>query len=63
MGRGIGGSGRGGGSGKVRISGRGGFIHAGRGKHFISSKEKAESGLSKSLGNSMFIYGGKTSAD
>ena len=62
MGRGRGGSGRGGGSRGGRIPGRGRIRHVVRVKHYNSRKEKANSGLSKSLGNSMFTYGEKNSA-
>ena len=56
MGRGRGGSGRGGGSVMVRSSGRVRGRHSGIGQHVTSRKEKSNSGLSKSLGNSMFAY-------
>ena len=39
-----------------RSSGRSRGIHECTGKYLTSSKEKAKSGLSKSLGNSMFTY-------
>ena len=56
MGRGIGGSGRGRGSGRRRISGGDGGRYADIGHYATSSKEKVNSGLSKDLGNSMFTY-------
>ena len=63
MGRGRGGSGRGGGSVMVRSSGRVRGRHSVIGQHVTSRKEKSNSGLSKSLGNSMFTYGEKNYAD
>ena len=62
MGRGRGGSGRGGGSRRGRITGRNRCRYAGRGQHVNYRKEK-KSGLSKALGNTMFTYGEKNSAD
>ena len=56
-------SGRSGGSGRVRITVRVRVIHAGRVQHATSSKERANSGKSKALGNSMFTYGEKNSVD
>ena len=62
MSRGRRGSGRGRGSRRGRISGRGRYSHTGIVQHNTSSKEKENPVLSKSLGNSMFIYGEMNSA-
>ena len=63
MGRVRGGSGRGGGSGRSKISRIGKGSHAGIGKYDTYSKEKENSRISKALGNSMFTLEGKNSAD
>ena len=63
LGRGRGGSIRGGGSGRRIISERGRGIHASRGKHATSRREEEKMGLSKVLRNSLFKYWEKNSTD
>ena len=63
MGRGRGGSGRGGGSRRGRITGRNRCRYAGRGQNSTYINEKAKSGIPKDLGNAIFTYGEKNSAD
>ena len=62
MGKSRGGYVRGRGSGRVRISGIVIRIYADRGQHANYSKTKEKSGLSKSIGNTMFTYREKNSA-
>ena len=63
MGRGRGGSLIGGGSIRGITSGRDRGNYSGVGQPAASRKEKAKSGISKALGNSMFTYGEKNSTD
>ena len=63
MGRGRGGSGRGGVSGSGGRSGRDRDIYAEKMKHATYKKEKVNSGLSKALGNAMFTYWEKNSSN
>ena len=63
MGRGRGGSGRGRGSGRIRSSGIDIGSYAGSRQHANSIKDKAKIGIFKALGNAMFTYGEKNSAD
>ena len=63
MGRSRGGSGRGGGSGRSRIPGIVRGRYSGIGQHSTSRNEKAKSGISKALGNTILTYGEDKSAD
>ena len=63
MGRGRGGSGKVGGSRRGRRSEKVTISYKGRVHHANSKKDKANSGLSKDLGKSMFTYKKKDSSE